>query len=258
MSTPVSLDDPDRRTLEVRYDTDVPIGAAEFGTLIQELGKGFERYARSRRLRHVRLILVGAGLGSHWTEVAVIGTGSAVGTVIKYRKEIYDFADFLGKLFDIAKSLHGERAKAADRKLIDAVNAPVAKGQATQVNVTVFGGSPVITINQQTTSTLWPTRAEDEQDALQVRGVAPSLAVDRPSKSPARRALAGHFGTVFDVKGEWYVRLQGEEGVMKYPAIPLAGVSLTDDQAYELYGSWEGRRYLIYRAEPIGPLPLPS
>lgn len=257
MSTPISLDDPDRRTLEIRYDTNIPIGAAEFGALILELGKGFERYARSRRSRDLRLILVGAGLGSHWIEVAVIGTGSAVGTAIKYRKEIYDFADFLGKLFDIAKGLRGQRAKAADKKLIDTINAPVAKGQAKQVNVTVFGGSPVITITQQTTDTLWTMAAEDEQDALQVRGVAPSLAVDRPSKSPALRALAGHFGTVFDVKGEWYVRLQGEEGVMN-PAIPLAGVSLTDDQAYELYGSWEGRRYLIRRADPIGPLPGPS
>lgn len=254
MSAPISLDDPERPTLEVRYDTILPIGAAELGALIQELGKGFERYARSRRLKDVRLALVGAGLGSHWIEVAVISTGSVVATAIKYRKEIYDFADFLGKLFDIAKGLRGEGAKAADKKLIDAINGPVAKGQATQVNVTVFGGSPVITINQDTTNTLWPTSVEVEQDASKVRGAAPSLTVDRPSKSPVPRALAGHFGTILDVKGQWYVRLEGEEGVMN-PAIPSPGVSLTDDQAYELYGSWEGRRYLIHRANPIGSPP---
>ena len=252
MSAPISLTDPERATLEVRYDTIVPIGAAELGALIQELGKGFERYARSRRLKDVRLALVGAGLGSHWIEVAVISTGSALATAIKYRKEIYDFADFLGKLFDIAKGLRGEGAKAADKKLIDAINGPVAKGQATQVNVTVFGGSPVITINQNTTNTLWPTGVEDGQDTSKVRGT--SLTVDRPSKSPVLRALSGHFGTILDVKGQWYVRLEGEEGVMN-PAIPLPGVSLTDDQAYELYGSWEGRRYLIHRANPIGSPP---
>lgn len=251
MSDATILDQPDRLTLEIRYETAVPIGAAEFGVLIQELGKGFERYARGRRLNDLRLTLVGAGLGSHWIEVAVVSTGSIAATAIKYRKEIYDFADFLGKLFDIAKGLRGEGAKVADKKLIDAINAPVAKGQATQVNVTVFGGSPVITINQEIADTLWPTNPEDEANRLKIAGEAPSPAVDRPFKSPVLPALAGHFGTVIDVKGQWYVRLEGGEGVMN-PAIPSSGVSLTDDQTYELYGSWEGRRYLIHRADPIG------
>jgi len=228
MSDPILLDEPDRPILEVRYDTAVPIGATEFGVLIQELGKGFERYARRRRLRDVRLAVVGAGLGSHWIEVAAVGTGSAVATVIKYRKEIYDFADFLGKLFDIAKGLRGEGAKAADKKLIDAISAPIAKGQATQVNVTVFGGSPVITINQATTNTLWPTSPEEERDALEVGRAAPSLAIDRPSKSPVLRALVGRFGTILNVKGQWYVRLEGGEGVMN-PTTPTPGVNLTDD-----------------------------
>lgn len=257
MSDPILLDQPDRPTLEVHYDTAVPIGATEFGVLIQELGKGFQRYARGRRLRDVRLAVVGAGLGSHWIEVAVVGTGSAVATAIKYRKEIYDFADFLRKLFDIAKGLRGDGAKAADKKLIDAINAPVAKGHATQVNVTVFGGSPIITINQETTNTLWPTHREDDRDALEIGGAAPSLAIDRLSKSPVLRTLAGHFGTILDVKGRWYVRLEGGEGVM-HPATPSLGVSLTDDQAYELDGSWEGRRYLIHRADPIGSPPKTS
>ena len=254
MSARALLADPDRPTLEVRYDTTVPISAAEFGALIQELGKGFGRYARSRRLRDVRLILIDAGLGSHWIEVAVIGTGSVVATAIKYREEIYDFADFLGELFDIAKGLRGEGAKAADKKLIESINGPVAKGRATQVNVTVFGGSPVIMIDQQTTNTLWLTSAKDEQDAPEVRNAAPSAPMDRPFKSPLLHSLEGHFGTILDVKGQWYVRLQDGEGVMN-PAFPTPGVSLTDNQAYELYGSWEGRSYVIHRAEPIGSPP---
>lgn len=251
MSDAMIFDGPDRPTLEVRYDTTVPIGATEFGVLIQELGKGFERYARVRRFSDVRLTVIGAGLGSHWIELAVVSTGSVAATAIKYRKEIYDFANFLGKLFDIAKGLRGEEAKAADKRLINAINAPVAKGQATVVNVTVFGGSPVITINQETTSTLWPTNSAHEVDAFEFSGETLSPAVGRPSKSPVQRALSGHFGTIIDVKGQWYVRLEGEEGVMN-PATPSLGVSLTDDQTYKLYGSWEGRRYLIHRADPIG------
>lgn len=252
MAVPMIQDKPERPTLQIRYDTEVPIGSVEFGRLVQELGKGFDRYARNRRLRNLRLVVVGAGLGSHWLDVAVIGAGSAVGAVIKYRKEIYEFADFLGKLFAMARSLRREGVKAADKKLIDAINAPVANGQATQVNVTVLGGSPVITINQNTSTILWPT---DPADELGIESLTDSSAADRKidqsSRTPAIRQLDRHFGTIFDVKGQWYVRLEGQEGVMN-PVSLAAGVSVKDDQAYLLDGSWEGRRYAIRKAETVG------
>lgn len=252
MAVPIVAEHPKWPTLQIKYETDMPIGAVEFGVLIQELGKGFDRFARGRRLRNLRLTVVGAGLGSHWLDVAVVGASTAVGVAIKYRKEIYDFADFLGKLFDIAKNLRRAETKAADRKLIDAISVPVARGQATQVNITVLGGAPAITVNQQTAQTFWSVPDEENVEVLP----SASKAVSRRREMidagaiPALRQLEGHFGTIFDVKGQWYVRLEGEQGVMN-PVSLAPGVTVEDDRAYLLDGSWEGRRYSIHRAAPI-------
>lgn len=252
MAMPIVMEHPERPTLQINYETDLPVGAVEFGGLVQELGKGFDRFARGRRLRNLRLIVVGAGLGSHWLDLAVVGASTAVGAAIKYRKEIYDFADFLGKLFDIAKNLRRVETKAADRKLIDAINAPVARGQATQVNITVLGGAPVITVSQQIAQTFWSVPDEENVKALPLPPTAVSRRREKVDADavPALRHLEGHFGTIFDVKGQWYVRLEGEQGVMN-PVSLAPGVTVEDDRAYLLDGSWEGRRYSIRRAAPI-------
>lgn len=251
MAVPDIVAGQDRPTLQIRYDTAAPIGAAQFGTLIQELGKGFDRFARARRSHGLRLVVVGAGLGSHWLEVAVFGATSAAGVLIRYRKEIYDFADFLEKLFNMAKTLRRAEAKPADRKLIDAINAPVANGQAVQVNVMVLGGSRTITINQQAAQNLWVPEDENNYD----EDIAAPLALKNvqapPGTAPALRKLDGHFGTILNVKGAWYARLEGQEGVLN-PVLLPAGVKVVDDQAYLFDGHWEGRRYAIHKAEPIG------
>lgn len=250
MAVPDLAADRERPTLQIVYDTAAPIGAAEFGAVIQELGKGFDRFTRARRQRGLRLVVIGAGLGSHWIEVAVVGATSAAGIAITYRKEIYDFADSLGKVFDMAKTLRRAEAKPADRKLIDAINAPVASGQATQVNVMVLGGSPTITINQHNAQALWvPEDRADLEDAL----ADPVLAIGnrQGSTAPMVRKLDGHFGTILNVKGAWYVRLEGQEGVLN-PVLLAHGVTVEDDRAYLFDGHWEGRRYVIRKAEPIG------
>jgi len=254
MSVPAITDELERPTLQVRYETKFPIGAADFGDLIRELGKGFERFARGRRLRNVRLVVVRAGLGSHWIDLAVIGASTAVSVAVTYRKEIYDFADFLGKVFDVAKGLRRESVKVADKKLIDSINAPVANGQAIQVNVMVSGGAPVITINQQSANSLWIAEAEDRAEANLVRSGPLGAPSDRTVRAatPALRHLKGHFGTILDVKGRWYVRLEGEQGVLN-PVSLAPGVHVVDDQPYLIDGNWEGRRYAIHKAEPIGP-----
>jgi len=250
MAVPDLVADRERPTLQIKYDTSTPIGAAQFGALVHELGKGFDRFARARRQRGLRLVVVGAGLGSHWIDLAVIGVTTVAGAVITYRKEIYDFADFLGKVVDMAKTLRRAEAKPADRKLIDAINAPVASGQATQVNVMVLGGSPTITINQQTAQVLWVS--EDQAD-LEEELAEPTLAIGKRhvDEAPALRKLEGHFGTILDVKGAWYVRLEGQEGVLN-PVSLAHGVTVEDDRAYLFDGHWEGRRYVIRKAERIG------
>lgn len=253
MPVPLDVDEPERPTLRVLYETRTAIGAVEFGALIEELGKGFDRHARKNRLRGLRLVVVGAGLGSHWFEMAVVGTSvaSGLGAVVTYRKEIYDFADFISKLFDMAKTKTREQTKAGDRRLVDSACAPVISGQATQINITVLGGAPVITINQSTAGSLLSTDPGGEGDPSIIGRRSHKNAITEPNDpAPAIRRLEGHFGTIFDVKGEWYVRLEGHEGVMN-PVSVAAGVSVGDGQAYVLNGTWEGRRYWIAAAEPL-------
>lgn len=68
---------------------------------------------------------------------------------------------------------------------------------------------------------------------------------------PALRQLEGKPGTVLDVKGRWYVRLEGEGGVLN-PLELSAGVVVEDEGAYFFDGSWEGRSYRIRAARRIG------
>ncbi len=232
----------------IRYETDEPIGAVEFGELLRELGKGFDRLARQRRWRGLRLILVDAGTGSHWLHVAVIGTGTAGTAVLAFRKEIYDFIGFVKTAVDLAKGLRKGKSTAADRKLVNAINAPVACGQATQVNLIVSGGAPSITINLTPADTLW--QAPEPPIAMIPRPAgAPdyNALFDRVAHRPR---LEGHPGTILSVRGQLYVRLEGEGGVLN-PVKLAPGVAVTDGEVYEFDGNWEGRSYAIRSAKPL-------
>lgn len=251
----ISIDEHTSPTLRLYYDTLFPLGAAETGALIEALGKGFTRYARSQGWRNLRLAVVDVGIGSYWIDLAVLSAGA----IFTYRKEIYDFTGFLGKLFDIGKGLRRDKASPADQKLVNVINAPVATGRATQLNLTVLGGAPIIIIDRQMLDGMWANshgQADDgptfdlSEARLEVRSLK-----DRTRPRP--RDLDGLSGTIFDVKGQLYVRLEGEEGVLN-PAVLASGIKVEDGATYRFAGSWEGRHYVITQAHPIAPIPLRS
>jgi hypothetical protein len=52
---------------------------------------------------------------------------------------------------------------------------------------------------------------------------------------------------VIDVKGRWYVRLEGEGGVLN-PLELAPDVVVQDGRSYSFDGAWEGRSYRIRAA----------
>jgi hypothetical protein len=63
--------------------------------------------------------------------------------------------------------------------------------------------------------------------------------------------LEGQFGTILDVHGEWYVRLEGEGGVLNPVRLERA-VEVRDTYVYQFDGVWEGRSYYIRAAYLTG------
>lgn len=239
------------RTMLIRYETEAPISAAAFGDLLKELGKAFDRLARQRKFRGLRLILVDAGIGSHWLHLAVVGAGTAGTATFAFRKEIYDFIDFVKTAVDLDKGLRKGKASATDKKLVNAINAPVASGQAMQVNLIVSGDAASITINLPPADLLWQAPEPEPRRPLAVGAAAPRQEYNALfEESLYLPRLDGHPGTIFAVRGQWYVRLEGEGGVLN-PVILSPGVEVVEGGVYRFDGIWEGRSYAIRSARPL-------
>jgi hypothetical protein len=137
--------------------------------------------------------------------------------------------------------------KPTDRKAIGGVYSPVAKKHSTQLNIHIVGDHNQVVITPETLDLIEQRdrreqkRADDELSAIIV-----------PTESHVPRLLKpGSFGTAIDHKGTWYVRLEGDGGVLR-PADLAPGVMLKDDQSYSFEGYRVGPRYLITAAQPIG------
>lgn len=246
---------PDSPVLRVRYDTDGLIAAAEIGEVLTALGKGFERYIkRSAARSRLRLAVQRVELGSLVADLVVVGAGTAM-AIAQHPEALYGFVGFLGDVLAIAQGLKRGKNKQADARMIDLLARPVADGQAQQVNVFVVGNGNTVTINRGAIELVSAARrdarealdAEDQTEATADLGGDLRVAL----APPKYLTLEGKHGTALDVKGCWYVRLEGEGGVLN-PLELAPGVTVLDEQSYSFEGAWEGRNYRIKAAHPIG------
>ncbi|KQZ06171.1 hypothetical protein ASD21_00570 [Caulobacter sp. Root1455] len=241
--------DADGPVLRIHYETDRLLDATDLANVLGEIGRAFDRYAnRSIRGSGLRLAVRRVEVGSVVADLVVVGSAMAV-ALVSHRDAIYGFVGFLGDLVSIAQGLKPGKNKAADKRLVDALKNPI-ENVARQVNIFVVGDGNIVTIDKAAIERMTGT---SEAANLQAEADRAEVAENPPAALAAPRFLTldGKFGTAIDVKGRWYVRLEGEGGVLN-PLELAQGVMVVDDQSYRFDGVWEGRSYRIRAARPIG------
>lgn len=242
----------DTTTLRIHYQTDGLLAAADVAAMLREVATAFERYTR-RRARHAHLRLAVRRVEVSSLLVDLVVMGAVAGQVaIEHREALYGFTGFIADTLSILKGLKPGEPKPADVRMIDALLNPVAKAGAQQVNVFVVGDGNTVTIDGEAIRQMQSHREQVPVRAVQqVEAPRAQPDLDLPMRGqPRLLALHGKFGTVFDVRGQWYVRLEGEDGVLN-PLQLENGVAVQDGQAYQFDGVWEGRRYHIRAARSL-------
>lgn len=253
MSLPVAAGQTDIPILRLDYDTKGNIDADKIGAVITEIGKSFSQFERRRG--KYRLAVRAAGSGSFWIEFIVLA-GAAGPLVTTFQKEIIEYTDFLANLVSIYTGLRDGRPTAQDKRVVKALNAPVASGQAVQLNISTQGNANSVVINGNISISIAQYDARQIRHRGDLEGMPPledyaDVPLLPASKTMIER-LDGHFGTILLVEGQWYVRLEGEEGVLNPLDLASSSLTVKHNRAYLLSGQWEGRRYRIWAAEPIG------
>ena len=235
--------------LRIHYETDGLLPAADVANMLRELATGFDRFTKRRgRYAGLRLAVRRVAVSSLDADLVVIGVGAAA-AVLDHRQALFDFVGFIADALSIAKGLKPGKVKAADAKMIDAVQKPIAESEAQQVNVFVIGDGNTVTIDRDAIQLM---RSHREKNFVsRAYDVPPAVDVDFLDEAPPKlHRLEGKFGTAFDVHGQWYVRLEGEEGILN-PLELGPGVTVRDRHGYHFNGVWEGRRYRIRDAKPL-------
>ncbi|MBB6428149.1 hypothetical protein [Sphingopyxis sp. JAI128] len=238
--------------LRLEYETSREIDAEKIGAIIAEVGKSFNQFERQRG--RYRLAIKAAGTGTFWVEFIVLA-GAAAPIATTFHKEIIEYTAFLADLISIFSGTKEGRPSAQDKRVVKALNAPVATGQASQLNINVQGNENTVIINGDISICIGQYDDRQKQRSA-LSGYMPMpdelTKILHSSVRVSIPQLDGHFGTVFQVEGQWYVRLEGEAGVLNPLDLSSDNLAVKHNQAYLLSGQWEGRRYRIWKAEPLG------
>lgn len=231
----------------IRVETTEVVPAVTAANILDEVARGFERYARAKGRRDLRLGVHRVDIGSLIINLIVVGRGPRLP---RQDGLAQSFVSATGELFRIAQGSVPGMVKRMDARLVDALCRPVADGTASQLVMSSSDSAEGLTVDigvarrvEQTRLRAVPFTREEAARSI------PTVAVV-PGKIPRLRELQGQEGTVLDVKGRLYVRLEGEDGVLN-PLEPEPGVSVQDEGVYLFDGSWEGRRYRIRAAQRI-------
>lgn len=225
------------------------IPAAELSEMLDALDKAFKAYVRQNSTSRLKAELSVAAVRNGSIDV-LLDVIELAGSVVAARQYLAPFATHLAQLVDLA--LNGGLfdllmpISQVDRKAINSLVDPVAKGSATQVNL-VNNGQIVINVGS-------PEAAEAIIAALKASvPQRPAQAFTEEISIPKKR-LAGLgrgelMGTAFLVDGTWYARLLGLGGVL----VPISAdgdlrSGLVHGTAYQFLG----RPSTGHRGETVG------
>lgn len=224
----------DMPTLRIKYETDGLLPAAGVAIMLSEVAKGFERHVkRTRRYSGLRLAIARIEVSSLSVDLVVMAL-SAGKAIVENREALTSFVGFLADILSIAKGLKPGKLKAADNKMIEVLQAPVAEAGAQQVNLFVVGDGNTVNIDRDAIRLIASQRERNiyrTDYELDGPHLIPDNAAPRAA-TPRLLRLEGQFGTILDVRGQWYVRLEGEGGVLN-PVRLSRGVQVRDGYRFD-------------------------
>lgn len=216
----------------IEYENAIP--AAEIAALLLSLDKGFDRFVGKK----------GRGIGEPNVKLGIreIRRGSidlileAIDSANKLKDAAVYIAPFASHIIDIASSVVNgiiiPKVNKPDREMVASIAQPVANGNATQINLIVYG-NPSFNINANNAKDILGSLAvtQTKLPAPVVHETKHQLIM---SEHQSRDLIEGSLtGTAFTVDGQWYVKLLGGSGVL----VPTTGsVLLQNGQTYRLSG----------------------
>lgn len=248
---PIQVSD-NEPVLRLHYDSQTPLPAADVGAVLMEVSKGFERYSRTHlRQRNLHLAVQRVELGSLIADLIALGTSAAM-AAMQHREALYGFIGFVSNALSIAQGLAPGRNKTADDRMIETLQKPIAQGDSQQLNIFIVGEGNTVTFDKESVRLVRESRQAFQADVASISSEMDSVTrvISNDIQTPKLLSLDGKFGTVISVRGDWYVRLEGEGGVLN-PLHCDPNVSVEDNRAYLFNGVWEGRSYRIRAARPV-------
>lgn len=250
------LDDPDATapTITIIIETRETVPAEDAGAILEEVARGFYRHVRGTAQRQLRLGVRRIAAGSLVIEFVVTGPEVRAASGNDRRDAARGFVEMLRSLILTAGTSPTHTRRGAGDRLVNALLAPVSGGYAESLTAAAGGETASVLVDRSVVAGIAAAREDADRRPLSLPAPdapgAAAIAAD-PGSAPSLLTLEGKQGTVFDVKGNWYVRLEGEEGVLNPLRLAL-NVTVEDEGTYLFDGIWERRRYHIRAARRIG------
>jgi hypothetical protein len=253
-------------TLRLEVVTDLPVLAREGGRMVERLANAFDQMVRSGRLPadNARLRLERVAVGSLTVDLGIVSILAYV--AFDHREALTQFVSYLADALQLIRSFRADETAPADRSAIEALASPVAKGNATQVNLFVFGENERrLEIGRELAETVIaalgrprPVDQETEMRSIAVQAprVAPTQREGRlidyaRSAAPFEDVPPGTNGTMIWINDRWFVRPDGMNGGM----LPMEGNPAVGELDRSRTYGVEGR-ILTHGNLPTGFVPM--
>ena len=220
--------------LRIHIDTEHPVLARHAGLILERSQAAFGQYTRERGPSG-SLRLHKAHTGSLLLDL--ISVVDSITTLHDHRDILAGFVAQLADTLQVLTGMKNGRVTTSDRRLVEALCAPVANDNAKQVSVQVIGdNATVIVINQEQLDQIGsnksmpvpdliqqlvqPSRERPAQEAdEQAFAELPDLQFPRSPDGVRGRTFRPSDGLLIWLEDHWYVRLNGEIPVL----IPMLG-----------------------------------
>lgn len=229
-----TMADPDP-TLRIHIYTERPVLARHVGLILERCQAAFGQYSRERGpTGSLRIHNVQSGS----LLLDLVSVIDSISTLHDHREILAGFVAQLGDTLQIMAGMRKGRVTTSDRRLIEALSAPVANDNAQQVCIQVIGdNNTVIVIDREQIEKIGSNRAMPVADNIVEQLVRPLI--QRPSRALEEKELAAlpdfqfprspdgvrnrtfkpAVGVLVWLEDRWYVRLDGQNPIM----IPMLG-----------------------------------
>ncbi|MBY3329784.1 hypothetical protein HFN98_03830 [Rhizobium laguerreae] len=228
------------------------ISSTDIAQMLLNLNKSFKAFVRNAGGRSLKAELTVGAVRPGSIEI-LLDAIDGLGKLYEAREYLAPFASHLAQIFQLALGLQANKQDTkiapVDRNALTSLAAPVAKGNAQQVNI-VNHGSIVLNINGcEEAKALIDSLAARYVAVPEVRQAQPAPRLEISERQIAQLEQGTLMGTAFLVDSSWYARLAEGQGVLVPITVSDAKtLGLAHRESY----TFQGRSIHGSRGETIG------